>query len=105
MDQAWPSGVIGTNKKDAQETVDAMIADLTAPENGQPRHLRPAEPDAAVVEAVLRERQPLVTYAGWAEIDRHELALGEAAGRPRVKLTRIDEMLQIVAAEVPASGP
>jgi ferredoxin--NADP+ reductase len=103
-----PSGVIGTNKKDAQETVDAMLADLSASGNGNApspeqgaAHL-PDTPDAAAVEELLRSRQPeLVTYAGWEAIDRHERALGEAAGRPRVKLTRIDELLRAAAAEEP----
>jgi ferredoxin--NADP+ reductase len=108
-----PSGVIGTNKKDAQETVDAMLADLApasgSSENGtgaateerRPTHV-PSTPDAAAVEALLRSRQPqLITYSGWEAIDRHERALGEAAGRPRVKLTRIDELLRVAAAEQP----
>ena len=103
-----PSGVIGTNKKDAQETVDAMLADLTPSSNGTAAsgahdgaHV-PDAPDAAAVEALLRSRQPeLVTYSGWEAIDRHERALGESAGRPRVKLTRIDELLQVAAAEEP----
>jgi ferredoxin--NADP+ reductase len=98
-----PSGVIGTNKKDAQETVDAMFADLAAG-NGHPAggSHRPEQPDRAGIEALLRERQPqLVSYEGWEAIDRHERALGEAAGRPRVKLTSIEEMLRIAAAEGP----
>ena len=96
-----PSGVIGTNKKDAQETVDAMLADLLA--SGGPAVHEPNEPDAAAVESLLRERQPeLVTYAGWSEIDRHERALGEPAGRPRVKLTRIEEMLRVAASQSPS---
>jgi len=54
------------------------------------------------VEQLLLVRQPdLVTYEGWSEIDRHERALGEAAGRPRVKLTRIEEMLRVAASESP----
>ena len=53
-----PSGVIGTNKKDAQQTVDAMIADLTAPENGALASSPPAAPDPAAVEAVLRRASP-----------------------------------------------
>ena len=106
-----PSGVIGTNKKDAQETVNAMLADLSgngaSEQNGDgamagARHT-PSEPDAAAVEALLRKRQPeLVTYSGWEAIDRHERALGEAGGRPRVKLTEIEQMLEIAAAEEPA---
>ena len=95
-----PSGVIGTNKKDAQETVDAILADL-ASANGRPgaAHV-PEEPDAQAVETLLRERQPeLVSYSGWEAIDRHERALGEPSGRPRVKVTTIEEMLRIAAAE------
>jgi ferredoxin/flavodoxin---NADP+ reductase len=99
-----PSGVIGTNKKDAQETVDAMLADLGLADDGPAAvapHL-PSTPDADAVEALLRSRQPrLVTYSGWEAIDRHERALGERTGRPRVKLTRIDELLQVAAAEEP----
>jgi ferredoxin/flavodoxin---NADP+ reductase len=99
-----PSGVIGTNKKDAQETVDAMLADLAPSVNGaRPAHT-PSHPDAAAIAALLRERQPaLVTYAGWEAIDRHERQLGERAGRPRVKLTDIEQMLRIAAAETPDS--
>jgi ferredoxin/flavodoxin---NADP+ reductase len=93
-----PSGVIGTNKKDAQETVDAIFADLSA--NGDGGLHAPTAPDASEVERLLRARQPdLVTYEGWSEIDRHERSLGEPAGRPRVKLTRIEEMLRVAAAE------
>ena len=98
-----PSGVIGTNKKDAQETVDAIFADIGPAAGGEgPARHKPAEPDPDTVENLLRERQPqLVTYEGWEAIDRHERALGEASGRPRVKLTNIDEMLSIAAAESP----
>jgi ferredoxin--NADP+ reductase len=102
-----PSGVIGTNKKDAQETVDAMLADLVPSSNGNATSAvatthEPDAPDAAAIESLLRSRQPeLVTYSGWEAIDRHERALGEPAGRPRVKLTRIDELLRVAAADEP----
>jgi ferredoxin--NADP+ reductase len=103
-----PSGVIGTNKKDAQETVDAMLADLIDSSNGSgPAHPpaarhRPSAPSALAIEQLLRVRQPdLVTYTGWEAIDRHERALGEPAGRPRVKLTSIEELLRVAAAEEP----
>jgi ferredoxin/flavodoxin---NADP+ reductase len=92
-----PTGVIGTNKKDAQETVDAIFEDLAAG-----RLHKPPAPDPAELDATLRARQPeLVTYAGWSEIDRHERERGEPAGRPRVKLTRIEEMLRVAAAQHP----
>jgi ferredoxin--NADP+ reductase len=99
-----PSGVIGTNKKDAQETVDAMLADLGASSGDPTGHTRntPSKPDAAAIEILLRGRQPdLITYAGWEAIDRHEQALGQSSGRPRVKLTEIDEMLRVAAVQEP----
>ncbi len=96
-----PSGVIGTNKKDAQETVDALLEDIATG-----RRLSPSDPDPESVEALLRERQPsLVTYEGWSEIDRHEQSLGEPHGRPRVKLTRIEELLRVAAGERPDAEP
>ncbi len=105
-----PSGVIGTNKKDAQETVDAIFADLPAPDtDDSPSAMHglahtPDTPDPDAIETLLRTRQPnLVTYSGWEAIDRHERSLGEPAGRPRVKLTRIDELLQVAASEQPPS--
>jgi len=97
-----PSGVIGTNKKDAQETVDALLSDLALSNGAAPSAHVPADPDPEAIERLLLERQPdVVTYAGWESIDRHERALGEALGRPRVKLTRIEKMLEIAAAEKP----
>ncbi len=98
-----PSGVIGTNKKDAQQTVDAILADVAASVNGDAPLLAPESTDPAAVESMLIARQPdLVPYEGWLSIDRHERALGEPSNRPRVKLTRIEEMLRIAASEGPS---
>jgi ferredoxin/flavodoxin---NADP+ reductase len=104
-----PSGVIGTNKKDAQETVDAILADLAplmgaASSNGATPGAphSPSRATAEEVEQLLRSRQPdVVTYSGWEAIDRHERALGEPEGRPRVKLTRIEQLLEVAAREQP----
>jgi ferredoxin--NADP+ reductase len=96
-----PSGVIGTNKKDAQQTVDALLEDLAVG-----AHLEPSEPDPQAIERLLRQRvSTLVTYEGWSEIDRHEQSLGEPHGRPRVKLTRIEELLRVGAGETPEPEP
>ena len=104
-----PTGVIGTNKKDAQETVDAILADLAplmgaASNNGAGAGAAhaPSCATAEEVEQLLRSRQPdVVTYSGWEAIDRHERALGEPEGRPRVKLTRIEQLLEVAAGEEP----
>jgi ferredoxin--NADP+ reductase len=84
-----PTGIIGTNKRDAQETVDALLEDLDAG-----RLLDPPDPDRDTLEALLAERAPdHVTYAGWEAIDRAEKAAGEPQGRPRVKLCTFEELL------------
>lgn len=84
-----PSGVIGTNKHDAQETVAAMLEDAA-----RGATLHPSDPDPSAVERLVRSRQPDVfTYDDWRRLDAHEVAAGEAAGRPRVKLCSIEAML------------
>jgi len=89
-----PSGVIGTNKRDAQETVDHLVEDLHEDRLPEP----PAGASREEVEALLSERKPdYVTYAGWELIDSVEKAAGEPLGRPRVKLTRVKEMLDAAA--------
>ena len=80
-----PSGVIGTNRGDGEESADSLIANLA----GASR--------AAAPEAIcdwLRQVCPgAIDHAGWTAIDRHETIAGEASGRPRVKLVTIDDML------------
>ena len=87
-----PSGVIGTNKKDAADTVARIIEDAEAGRLGQP------DPDlsgAGAVAAWLEEVMPdHVTWQGWEMIDAHESRLGEALGRPRVKLVSLDELIR-----------
>jgi ferredoxin--NADP+ reductase len=80
-----PSGVIGTNKKDAAETCDRLLEDAAA---------GTLESEGGELEEVLRERGvAFVEYAGWQAIDEHERSLGSPRGRPRVKLTSWDELL------------
>jgi len=89
-----PTGVIGTNKKDATETVEALLEDAAA------GLLVRGDPDATAetVDELLASRGVTpVTYAGWESIDAVECALGEPQGRPRVKLTTWDELLEAAA--------
>jgi ferredoxin/flavodoxin---NADP+ reductase len=83
-----PSGVIGTNKKCAQETVDLLIDDLTAGRLPEPAEA-PDELLARLADADVK----VVDYAGWEAIDLHERTSGEPHGRPRVKLVRRAEHL------------
>ncbi len=85
-----PTGIIGTNKKDANETVALLLEDAAA---GRLRHSPDATAEA--VDALLGERNvDAVLYAGWASIDDVERAAGEKLGRPRVKLVTWDQLLE-----------
>jgi ferredoxin--NADP+ reductase len=80
-----PSGVIGTNKKDAAETAAHLLEDS---ENGV---LSSGSGDLA--ELLDARGLPYIDYEGWQAIDRHEQSLGAPHGRPRVKLATWDELL------------
>ncbi len=88
-----PTGVIGTNKPDAAETVENMLTDARAG-----RVLPATQATAAAAEALVRSRQPhVVTFADWQRLDALELSRGKEQGRPRVKFTRVDDMLAALA--------
>lgn len=84
-----PSGVIGTNKPDAVETVKVMLADLEAGIT-----LNPPYPDAIKIEKMVRNNQPrYVSFDDWLRLDKLEIERGEAENRPRKKFTVVEEML------------
>ncbi|OBH94794.1 FAD-dependent oxidoreductase [Mycobacterium sp. E2733] len=89
-----PTGVIGTNKKDSQDTVDTLLADLERAKEGGLAEF--PDDHADKLAEWLASRQPkLVTSAHWEIIDRHERAAGEPHGRPRVKLPNLTELLRV----------
>ncbi len=87
-----PSGVIGTNKKCAQETTALLLEDFAAG-----RLLEPTIEPGELVASLRARGTEVVDYAGWEAIDAHERALGEPAGRPRVKVVRREELLKRAA--------
>ncbi|MGN6556613.1 MAG: NADP oxidoreductase, partial [Solirubrobacterales bacterium] len=85
-----PSGVIGTNKKDALETIAHLLEDTASG-----TLLQPPSPEPSAVEDLLSERAVrFVTFDDWQAIDQAEVGRGEPHGRPRVKFVRVEEMLE-----------
>jgi ferredoxin--NADP+ reductase len=81
-----PTGVIGTNKKDATETVELFLEDA--------RDGRMPERAGGTMDELLSARGvDVVMYPGWEAIDAIERGLGEEQGRPRVKLSSWDDLL------------
>ncbi len=85
-----PSGVIGTNKPDAVETTELLL------EDSRTGHLDPPdEPGRAAVDSRLAAGNVrVVSWADWQRLDELEKRNGERLGRPRLKFTRVEEMLQ-----------
>ncbi len=87
-----PSGVIGTNKTCARDTVECMLEDLSLA-----RHLQPASPDPRAMDDLIAARVAgVVRYSDWRAIDAAEVRAGEAVGRPRVKFTDVAAMLAVL---------
>jgi len=88
-----PTGVIGTNKKDATETVELLLEDARG------GRLPSKDADAAAVDALLAARGVgVILYAGWTSIDELERSAGEPLGRPRVKLCTWDDLVEAAQA-------
>jgi ferredoxin--NADP+ reductase len=85
-----PTGVIGTNKKCSQDTVDTLLGDLA-----RAGVARTGADHSDELADWLAARQPkLVTGAHWKLIDDYERAAGESHGRPRVKLPNLERLLK-----------
>jgi ferredoxin--NADP+ reductase len=84
-----PSGVIGTNKPDSVETVESLLADVS----------NLSAFSAPDIEPLLRHKQPAyVSFEDWRVLDRAETERGTAQGRPRIKFSRVKEMLDAIQA-------
>jgi ferredoxin--NADP+ reductase len=84
-----PTGILGTNKRDAEETVTHLTEDLASGVLPAPER-----PDREQIDALLAQRKPdVVTIDGWRAIDADELRRGEEEERPRVKLSSREELL------------
>ncbi len=95
-----PTGILGTNKRDAEETVSCLAEDLRAGALPQPPN-----PGREQIDVLLAERKPdLVGVQGWRAIDAHELERGRSEERPRVKLASRDELLAAAKATSPATA-
>lgn len=94
-----PNGIIGTNKPDAQETVEMLVEDV----RGQ--RLRREVLPAPVFERFLAERQgEVVSFDDWKYLDAREVEKGEELGRPRLKFARVENMLRTLRERDKAGG-
>lgn len=88
-----PVGLIGHTKSDASETIAHLVADAPGIERA------PERDPQAIVEFLASRDVPVVEWDGWLRVDAHEKQLGEAEGRPRVKVVEREELTRIARAE------
>ena len=90
-----PTGVIGTNKGDARETVAALLADAPS--------LPPAPVrDPGALDRLLAERRVrVVPWQGWCWIEIAEAELGRSYGRERTRIVDREALLAAAAGEGP----
>jgi ferredoxin--NADP+ reductase len=95
-----PVGLIGHTKSDATETIRHLVEDVLAGDDGAAPTLRSAvEREPSAVTDFLESRGvPVVEWSDWELLDAHERALGEAAGRERVKVVPREQMTAIARA-------
>ena len=84
-----PTGVIGTNKTDSGETVNCMVEDIE-----KENTLRPELTSAESIKELLDKKH--ISYNEWLRVDSFEKKEGEKRGKPRVKVTRLEEILEIL---------
>ena len=77
-----PSGVIGTNKSDAADVMNLLLADLK-------------DPKPAVDLASLITTNKVISQSHWESINAAEIAAGEPHGKPRIKAISREELLRL----------
>lgn len=88
-----PVGLIGHTKSDAMETLECLMEDRA-------NLWQPEMTDSEAIPALLHERDvPYTTIEGWHRLDDHELEMGAAAGRTRIKIVPREDMTRIARAE------
>ena len=86
-------GLIGHTKSDAMETIECLLQDRDS-------WWQPVDTSPEAIPALLESRNvPYTTTDGWQRLDEHEVALGEAEGRPRIKVVPREEMTRVSRGE------
>ena len=77
-----PSGVIGTNKSDASDVMNLLVAALKEP-----------KPTAELSSLITTNK--VISQSHWESINAAEIAAGEPHGKPRIKVVSREELLRL----------
>jgi ferredoxin--NADP+ reductase len=78
-----PTGVIGTNKSDSNDVVDLIIENLKEPKVSEG------------ITGLLKSGHEVIDQTAWEKINASEVFSGEIAGKPRIKMISLKNLLRV----------
>ncbi|MEL0220433.1 MAG: FAD-dependent oxidoreductase [Deltaproteobacteria bacterium] len=86
-----PSGVIGTNKQDAMETVSRLKQNWQTSQTSQPKLVQDD-----LLDLLKQKKIQFVSFEDWKKLDKFELEQGHLNGKSRQKICEVQEMLDLI---------
>ena len=86
-----PSGVIGTNKQDAMETVSRLKQNWQTSQTSQPKLVQDD-----LLDLLKKMKIQFVSFEDWKKLDKFELEQGQLIGKSRQKICEVEEMLDLI---------
>jgi len=86
-----PSGVIGTNKQDATETVSRLKKNWQTSPTPQPKLVQ-----HDLLDLLKEKKSQFVSFEDWKKLDKFEVELGQQNGKSRHKICEVQEMLDLI---------
>lgn len=95
-----PTGIIGTNLIDAEQTVDTMVRSHAA-QNFPPRADTTCSGCNGLAELLERRGylSNVISFEDWEAIDAEEIRRGQLVGKPREKFTAVGDMIKVAQAQ------
>ena len=86
-----PSGVIGTNKQDATETVSRLKKNWQTSPTPQPKLVQ-----HDLLDLLKKKKIEFVSFEDWKKLDKYEIEQGQQNGKSRHKICEVQEMLDLI---------
>ena len=86
-----PSGVIGTNKQDATETVSRLKKNWQTSPTPQPKLVQ-----HDLLDLLKEKKSQFVSFEDWKKLDKFEIEQGRQNGKSRHKICEVQEMLDLI---------
>ncbi|MDG2197978.1 MAG: FAD-dependent oxidoreductase [SAR324 cluster bacterium] len=86
-----PSGVIGTNKQDAMETVSRLKRNWQTSQTSEPKLVQ-----HDLLDLLKEKKIQFVSFEDWKKLDKFEIEQGQQNRKSRQKICEVQEMLDLI---------